>query len=974
MITGSVSIVGEPFKKYVADQIDVRQSVFGSGLDGNNRTPQQLQYINGSNAWVKMASSVSVDSDNGKEKLREIFNETETADLLGTNLAKNFVLFNGTSFSQNPLQRAGVSSTNSKLNPDTYGTLGVGFGLQAMPGIQGFTVGHANRGSIRTGEITIRANSQEQFNVLELLYVRLGYTMLVEWGHGIYFDNENNFKTMGPSLIEDGTWFDQSGTTHLQFFDKIEKRRNEYNGNYDAFFCKVTNFDWTFTTEGYYEIKLSLISLGDVVESFKVNTLPNDTVIKEESEDGTDESEVNKNSITNFLYCLRKESLLKNSKQNLKVNTEENNSNVVSVFPLEDGKGSFFKDANAEDLYYIRLGYFNEWFENNVLDHIKNESSEYFPIFEMVTSDENYMQIFPGLVSTNPRKCYIENALPKSLDGEILGNRVETIEARKYFKSVNEGLSSYYIGRIMDVYLNFDFIIQSLNESIDIENQKVDFFTFYKKLCEGINSCFGGYVNLKVIIAEENKVEFFDDCLPSGTGRDGQPVSEKDTSPEIKIYGIDESENKSNFVRNFSFSTQISNDLASMISIGATANNQSTSELSDFFTRLNRGLKDRFQQERVNGNPEKKKEQKIECAEDSEKNQKKSNISSSLWKEFVQYITKKLSEATEVEAELSKYDLYVNYLTKMFGVETGNFARYFSYKESDISRGSTILRSFINSYYTSVSKASKGESTSSTIGFIPIEIQIDLDGLSGIKIYNQVKVDTRFLPIDYPNVIEFVVSGIKHSIQNNKWTTTLDAISKPSNNLTPLVMPEGDSSFANDKFLNDTLVEDQLDPELSFFSPINRRIRPQDKRSDIGGDGSYGAPRNSSVGRHRGLDITTRPGQAIFAPIPGYLAFTRATSGNKLGGFKIIGEGDYKGITAYVFYAQPYPQYSSGVRVSSGTRVAEAQNINIQYDERKEGNSGEFKVGQHVHLAIKKGSTYIDPENVVINLTPKSIS
>ena len=104
MITGSSSIVGEPFKKYVSDQIDVRQSIFASGLNGTNRTPQQLQYINGSNSWVKMASSVSVDDDKGKAKLREIFNDTETADLLGTNLAKNFVLFNGLSFFQNPFQ------------------------------------------------------------------------------------------------------------------------------------------------------------------------------------------------------------------------------------------------------------------------------------------------------------------------------------------------------------------------------------------------------------------------------------------------------------------------------------------------------------------------------------------------------------------------------------------------------------------------------------------------------------------------------------------------------------------------------------------------------------------------------------------------------------------------------------------------------------------------------------------------------
>ena len=969
MITGSASIVGEPFKKYVADQIDVRQSVFAAGLDGKNRTPQELQYINGSNAWVKMASSISIDEANGKDKLREIFNDTEASDMLGTNLAKNFVLFNGTSFSSNPLQRAGVASTDSKLNASAYGTLGKGFGLQAMPGIEGFTVANANRGSIRTGEVTIRANSEEQFNVLELLYIRLGYTMLIEWGNGIYFDNDNNFQSMGPSLIDDGTWFSESGTTHLEFYNKIEKRRSQYDGNYDAFFCKVTNFDWTFKPEGYYEIKLSLISLGDVVESFKINTLPNDTIIKEETEEGTDQTEVNKSAIANFLYCLRKESLIEDDQQAININKEKNNSDIVSVFPLEEGRGSFFKGARAEDLYYIRLGYFNEWFENNVIDHIINDTSVPFPIFQMVISEENYMQVFPGLVSTNPRICYIENVLPKSLNGEILGNRQETIEARKFFKPINQGSDNRYVGKIMNIYLNFDFITRVLTDSVNTETQKVDFFTFYKKICDGINSCFGGYVNLKIIIAEENKVEFFDDCLPVRTGKDGSPLPEEDTSPEIKIYGVDQGNKKANFVRNFGFQTKITNDLASIISIGATANNESTGELSDFFTRLNRGLKDRFQQERVDGNPDKKEGQTIKCAEETKKQPKPKSrgISSIIWTSFINYITKKLEEADETQTELSKYDLYVTYLTKMFGVKEGNLARYFSYKESDISRGNTVLSSFINSYYTSISKSSKGESTSSTIGFIPIELQLEIEGLAGMKIYNQVKVDTKFLPRDYPEVIEFVVSGIKHTIDKNQWTTAINAISKPGKNLTPLSMPEDDSTFDDQAFLNDITFEEQLDPELSLFSPVGEVFSI---RNDNAGIGTFGAARASEAGIHRGIDIKTKPGQAIFAPIPGYIAFTRAKAGNKLAGFKIIGQGDYQGMIAYVFYAQPLGQYSSGAQVSSGTRVAIAQAL-----QRSKGGDYSEETTDHVHFAIKKNGVFINPEeNAVINLTPKSVS
>jgi hypothetical protein len=44
-------------------------------------------------------------------------------------------------------------------------------------------------------------------------------------------------------------------------------------GNYDAIFAKVVNFTWTFTNEGKYDITIKLISLGDVIESLKANTL-----------------------------------------------------------------------------------------------------------------------------------------------------------------------------------------------------------------------------------------------------------------------------------------------------------------------------------------------------------------------------------------------------------------------------------------------------------------------------------------------------------------------------------------------------------------------------------------------------------------------------------------------------------------------------------------------------------------------------
>ena len=51
----------------------------------------------------------------------------------------------------------------------------------------------------------------------------------------------------------------------------LEKKRNLTRGNYDAILGKIVNFSWSFTPEGTYDIQLDIISIGDVIESLKVN-------------------------------------------------------------------------------------------------------------------------------------------------------------------------------------------------------------------------------------------------------------------------------------------------------------------------------------------------------------------------------------------------------------------------------------------------------------------------------------------------------------------------------------------------------------------------------------------------------------------------------------------------------------------------------------------------------------------------------
>jgi hypothetical protein len=48
------NVVGEPFEKYVADQINIRQNLHGK----INRTGEDLAVLNSKTAWVKLASGV----------------------------------------------------------------------------------------------------------------------------------------------------------------------------------------------------------------------------------------------------------------------------------------------------------------------------------------------------------------------------------------------------------------------------------------------------------------------------------------------------------------------------------------------------------------------------------------------------------------------------------------------------------------------------------------------------------------------------------------------------------------------------------------------------------------------------------------------------------------------------------------------------------------------------------------------------
>jgi hypothetical protein len=54
-----------------------------------------------------------------------------------------------------------------------------------------------------------------------------------------------------------------------------------------------------------------------------------------------------------------------------------------------------------------------------------------------------------------------------------------------------------------------------------------------------------------------------------------------------------------------------------------------------------------------------------------------------------------------------------------------------------------------------------------------------MDGISGIKIYNALRVDTSYLPSNYPTSMDFLITGITDRIESNVWTKDISTVMVP---------------------------------------------------------------------------------------------------------------------------------------------------------------------------------------------------
>lgn len=305
------NVIGTSFSRTVLSQLYMRAAKNSTATRDDN----QVLFLANKSAWVKMVSSVDIALEDVSAQQAQQANNTlkilglpqfvkgstdlssyyqdfgiEDTSLYsdGTSLAKRWVLEAGTSVASGSgiNLRYGVGGEGSYGLANKYtlanGTATEYLGPNPMPGLTSVQVDVAGRlGSLKIATVNFKVWNMNQLNIMEALYFRLGYSMLLEWGHTQYYTNEGVFVTSNGSTqiygIDD-PFRPNLRKERIQQEITLKREKPQVDCNYDGMLGVVSNFTWAFNQEGGYDCTVKLIGLGSIIDTMRINqayVLPN---------------------------------------------------------------------------------------------------------------------------------------------------------------------------------------------------------------------------------------------------------------------------------------------------------------------------------------------------------------------------------------------------------------------------------------------------------------------------------------------------------------------------------------------------------------------------------------------------------------------------------------------------------------------------------------------------------------------------
>ena len=882
------NVKGGPFKDWVTNQIEQREISLGKG---SGEDPKDLLYQQSKTPWLRLASSVDIESTTSYGTLDRLLSlpGINQADIEGRQAARNFILQGGAISIQETFQPPIIDpilspKSNSGLNfnsssPSTIdlasgnslsGAYGWGGtterGLVPMPGITGATVKYENSGALTRTEIKIKCYSRTQFALVDALYLRPGYTLLLEFGWSTYLQTQDQDKllTGNEVKLESSDPFftpalsmllnpkQKTQSNQYRIIQKIKEERKRTSGNYEAVFGKIENFSWSMDPDGSYNCTIILRGPGAVIESLKMNinsTTDEQNIDEKTKKKAEDDLNTEKDldpipliamaqaggTLPETLFAIYQNIRLQTGvdtdtflddiglsgfsdfistqservgKGLGKINTYTGEIDpgedimkdvVIRDFPIVDNKGNYSRKSitikngamgvvqtttddkhNFSPQVYITFGYLIALIQKLIVHKDKSTGCPFF-IFAMdfrnLHKDKNYIRRIPGQFSINPLKYLIpynnhalnkvsikySTKLPYLLDWSTADNP----KSLNYFikKHNTNWIYNEGLGRLSQVYVNINNISKILQESDVILNdlQKSDktVINFLDTVLKDMSITLGSINNVKVIVPNNGeKIKFVENTPQTFIG--GPPVPYPDKMCRFNTFGFSSnnpSQRGGSIVRNLGIDSKIPTNFSNMITIGSQVNGNQLSGNSTSFSNYNKGIVDRIIPTKV-----------IEDTSEKSTDPLESQVLK------LSSVITKMQTSTPLGE--SKGGRAVGQDNGLMGDIYRDREWYGDDLKAFINLGTTYHQ-LLNGIYTQ-SPSIGGLGILNAPFFLPFNLTLDIDGISGIIMMQRFEIDQKILPPSYDkDSVEIIVQSVDHVVTTDSWLTKLGTQSVP---------------------------------------------------------------------------------------------------------------------------------------------------------------------------------------------------
>ena len=789
--------IGSGFSQSIKAQLKAREGLFST----RERENDQLLYMNSNGSWARLVSSVNTLTYEEILELKKF--EVGPKDVQGDNtLAYNNVLLGGTKAQTVPT-KGGIDTTPNYnpiiLNDDKTVTAGqprtsqynnyASLGFRPSPGIETVSVESKNTyGTLREAKIKITAWTLEDLEVIQALYLRPGYSMLLEWGHSMYINNDGTLKKDGVGSLYN-EFLNDSCKTGREIEEELNQKREDNDNNYDAMYGYVKNFNWGYRQDGGYDCEVTLISKGSILESMSIKFDPANTLYVKNTE--TKDTRELVSPFHKFFHDLAKVKQTEFNEKDLKkaINEEEKGNysklrrfngywiDLDTSGDLDDfeDRGQFITLGTLLDFYnnYVSpVDPANEDEEGNgeykLIKYYTGQtdaslSGPYEQIGKYVTAISHFsIDPMKGLI---PRKCKTPRELTlrkllkaenkkkdlslyeqgkqklSSLTDKALNKVTGTLDKKQLdLGPVNE-IKKALRGRIKkgapDDILNIVISIHYLSMTIDDllkSETKTDhnMQAFVSRILTTLNDSLGGINDLDQYYNEEHDMWYLVDRKKTPSGD-----SEGELPSSIPLTGLKST------VTNLNISSKISNEIGAQVSIAAQGAGGNYNEDVSTLLQWNSGLIDRT----VPGKT---------ITQENFDQQKDKDL-----KKRIKYLKKVIEWGEEVTDIFDEFG--------EGGEDSGYDVDYEEEDHNNLKSGHKEYCSdfVLEDYYK------KKDNPKPPPGVIPVELSFTTIGIGGLKIGQAFTVEKGVLPEKYNKNFGFILTGLSHDVSGNKWTTSI---------------------------------------------------------------------------------------------------------------------------------------------------------------------------------------------------------